>query len=126
MFFLSASSSHTCVFSLFFVFTAPRSLLESLGNLSCPEVKCLMKRLLAGVHHLHDNWILHRKHWSMFILSIFLSFLLLLIAFGCLQIFGFFLCNLKVQTLFFFFGSVCFFYFIVCERKKGFLFPFSG
>ena len=24
------------------------------------EVKCLMLQLLRGVHHLHDNWILHR------------------------------------------------------------------
>lgn len=24
------------------------------------EVKCLMTQLLKAVHHLHDNWILHR------------------------------------------------------------------
>lgn len=24
------------------------------------EVKCLMTQLLSAVHHLHDNWILHR------------------------------------------------------------------
>ena len=24
------------------------------------EVKCLMKQLLSAIHHLHDNWILHR------------------------------------------------------------------
>lgn len=24
------------------------------------EIKCLMKQLLSAVHHLHDNWILHR------------------------------------------------------------------
>ncbi len=24
------------------------------------EVKCLMLQLLAGVAHLHENWILHR------------------------------------------------------------------
>jgi len=24
------------------------------------EVKCLMKQLLSGVHHMHDNWLLHR------------------------------------------------------------------
>jgi cell division cycle 2-like protein len=24
------------------------------------EVKCLMRQLLSGVAHLHDNWIIHR------------------------------------------------------------------
>jgi cell division cycle 2-like protein len=27
---------------------------------SVAEVKCLMKQLLSGIAHLHDNWILHR------------------------------------------------------------------
>lgn len=29
-------------------------------NLFVGEVKCLMTQLLKAVHHLHDNWILHR------------------------------------------------------------------
>ena len=27
---------------------------------SCRQVKTVMLQLLAGVHHMHDNWMLHR------------------------------------------------------------------
>lgn len=29
-------------------------------NFQMSEVKCLMKQMLAGIAHLHDNWIIHR------------------------------------------------------------------
>merc|ERR1712137_210457 len=30
------------------------------GPYLAPEVKCLIKQLLQGVHYLHSNWVLHR------------------------------------------------------------------
>lgn len=26
----------------------------------CPQVKCLMQQLFAGMDYLHENWVLHR------------------------------------------------------------------
>ena len=38
-----------------------KSLMQSMKkNFMMSEVKCLMKQLLSGVAHLHDNWIIHR------------------------------------------------------------------
>ena len=38
-----------------------KSLMESMkSKFTVGEVKTLMRQLLAGVDHLHDNWILHR------------------------------------------------------------------
>ena len=38
-----------------------KGLLETMPQPFLPaEVKTLMRQLLSGVHHLHDNWILHR------------------------------------------------------------------
>lgn len=38
-----------------------KTLMETMKqNFTIGEVKTLMKQLMAGVHHLHDNWILHR------------------------------------------------------------------
>ena len=37
------------------------------------EVKTLLIQLLRGVHCLHDNWLLHRKHFPLS-LSLFKSF----------------------------------------------------
>ncbi|XP_022090107.1 cyclin-dependent kinase 11B-like [Acanthaster planci] len=38
-----------------------KSLMETMKQpFTIGETKCLMQQLLRGVHHLHDNWILHR------------------------------------------------------------------
>ena len=38
-----------------------KTLMETMkSKFTIGEVKTLMKQLLSGVHHLHDNWILHR------------------------------------------------------------------
>lgn len=42
-----------------------KGLMEAMRQpFSQSEVKCLMKQLLEGVKHLHDNWVLHRYHAS--------------------------------------------------------------
>ena len=38
-----------------------KGLMETMkSKFTIGEVKTLMKQLMAGVDHLHDNWILHR------------------------------------------------------------------